>query len=39
MNAFETVVVLFTLRLVLPIGLLLLLGELARGRELHRRYG
>jgi len=39
MNAFETVAVLFTLRLVLPIGLLLLLGELVRGRELHRRYG
>ena len=39
MNAFETVAVLFALRLVLPIGLLLLLGELVRGRELHRRYG
>lgn len=39
MNAFETVVVLFALRLVLPIGLLLLLGELVRGRETHRRYG
>jgi hypothetical protein len=25
--------------LVLPIGLLLLLGELVRGREIHRRYG
>ncbi len=39
MNAFETVAVLFALRLILPIGLLLLLGELVRGRELHRRYG
>lgn len=39
MNAFEIVAVLLALRLVLPIGLLLLLGELVRGRELHRRYG
>lgn len=39
MNAFEIVAVLLALRLVLPIGLLLLLGELVRGREIHRRYG
>jgi hypothetical protein len=37
MNAFETLATLFFLRLVLPIGLLLLLGEWVRNRE-PRRY-
>ena len=36
MNAFDYVAMFFTLRLFLPIGLLLLLGEWMRVRELHR---
>jgi hypothetical protein len=38
MNAFETVFTLFLLRLVLPFGALLLLGEWIRSRE-PRRFG
>lgn len=38
MNALETLVLLFVLRLVLPLGALLLLGEWARRRE-PRRFG
>ena len=36
MNAFDYVTMFFTLRLFLPIGLLLLLGEWVRVRELRR---
>lgn len=38
MNAFETLVLLFAFRLVLPFGALLLLGEWIRSRE-PRRFG
>lgn len=38
MNAFETLIALFALRLVLPVGALLLLGEWLRRRE-PRRFG
>jgi hypothetical protein len=39
MNAFDYVALLLALRLILPIGLLLLFGEWMRSRDLHRRYG
>ena len=39
MNAFETLGLLFALRLVLPIGLLLLLGEWIRRHEPRRFSG
>jgi hypothetical protein len=38
MNAFETLATLFFLRLVLPVGLLLLLGEWMRRREPNRHF-
>ena len=36
MNAFETIAVLFALRLILPIGMLFLLGEWMRNQGLRR---
>lgn len=38
MNAFETLLALFVLRLALPVGALLLIGEWVRRRE-PRRFG